>query len=237
MPTLRVRNPSSDAELLNAALFEQAQNRQPGEIPHSMAQNAYFTSMPLSRENQRQADSMDAADEAASARYQDTLDTNRGIDKSNSEARAMGFENPRAQYEDVAMKKLQGVLLPEQMKLRAAEQGADEARTYAGVEHQRDRDARMEVVQAQQDALNQRSGAAIDARTQQFQQLHPPSYVDRMKNFFGMGTKAAAQGAPAAMGSTEEPTVKIQDPQSGEVRDVPRSRAQAIISRGGVLVQ
>src|SRR5258706_12271326 len=115
-----------------------------------MAQNAYFSSMPNTNEQEREAKAQDELDAGASARYQAGLNQNKEIDLAQGGAHAMGFENPRAQSEDAAMKKLQQELIPEKLKLEAASQGADEARAYAQIEHEKDRVSRSADIAAAQ---------------------------------------------------------------------------------------
>lgn len=227
-------DPRSSAELLKAAIFEQEANKRPGQTPSGLAQNAYISSIPNTAEQEREYQDVQEMDRGASARYEARQNQNNEIDQANAGSHAMGFENPRAQMEDAANKKLATILLPEQMKLRAAEQGADEARTYAAAEHEKDRASRADLVAAAQGGQTQRTTASLAQNDQHFQQAHPPGPIARLAEMFGRKPPSAV--APAA-GSMEEPTVKIQDPNNGEVRDVPQSRARAVIARGGILIR
>lgn len=228
-------NPANGLALLKLALGEKEANETtPGRVPSGIAQNAYFSSMPNTNEQEREAKSYDELDRGASERYQAGLDQNKEIDLATSGAHAMGFDSPRAQMEDSAMKKLRMVLAPEQMKLDAASAGADEARTYAGMEHERDRQARADLVRDAQSGQTQRNADTLAQRDKQFQQLHPPGLLQRMKEaVFG---KSAAPAGPNASGSAE-PTVRMESPDGQEQADVPQSQVQAFIARGGKVIQ
>lgn len=217
-------NPANGMALLKAALGEQEMNTTPGRTPSGIAQNAYFSSMPNTNEQEREATATDALDAGASARYQAGLDQNKEIDMANTGAKALGFDNPRAQQEDAAMKKLQMILAPEKMKLDAANAGADEARSYATLEHDKDRQLRSDIVAAQQGGQNARNSATLNTRTTQFNQTHPPGIMDRLKGMFGGKT------APEA-------TVRMESPDGQEQADVPQSQVQAFIARGGKVIQ
>lgn len=201
-------NPANGLALLKAALGEQDSNTTPGRVPSGIAQNAYFSSMPNTNEQEREARDMDALDAGASDRFQAGMDQNSDINLANSGAHAMGFENPRAQMEDAAMKKLKLVLLPAQAK--AAEKDADDAaqRSFVASENDKNRQSRESVVTAQQQGQTARTATAQAGATQRTNAIHPPSPLDRL---FGI-TPAPVTPPSATAGADQSlPEAEIPD--------------------------
>lgn len=235
MPVLR-RNAGgiNPAELLKAALFEKQNNAEPGVVPDSMATNAYLSSIPASSEQEREGAVLQGEDQRQQDRQNFAQDQQQQESAANTGARVMGFENPRAQAEHSAQEKLQQILQPEEMKLKAAEAGADEARVYAQHEHELDRQSRADLVAAAQGGQTQRNDASIGARTQQFNTLHPPSPWDKLKGLLGMGAPAAAPAAPA--GAPAGGMVQMVHPD-GRPLTVPADQVEMAKSHGARLVQ
>lgn len=223
-------DPANGLALLKLALGEQQANREPGVVPGSMAQNAYAASIPNTNEQEREARDVDALDAGASERYQAGLDQNKEIDIATTGAHAMGFDNPRAQMEDTAMKKLQQVLLPAQEQTKAAGLNATANREFLASEHDQDRQARADVVRAQQSGQTQRQQTTIGQQNQvaaaKYKQQHP------ILNFFGLGQPAPMEQPKTLSGATDtSATVEMVTPD-GRTLDVPAEKVAEMEAAG-----
>lgn len=193
----------------------------PGAFSGAAAQDQ--ADLPTSFENKREMVNTLSHDQAVNDRFE-----------GNQDAQAMDFANPRAQAEDKFNKALKTILIPEQIKLQAASEGADEARTYSSLEHEKDRQARADIAaegaqtraQAEQ-GQNQRANAALSVRDQQFNQLHPPSVLDRM--FGRTAPTAPAVTSPSGM-------VPMQHPDGSPLM-VPADKVEWAKSQGARLAE
>lgn len=223
-------NPDRGLAMLKMALGEKDANENtPGRVPSGIAENEYFGSIPNTNEQEREAGILDNLDAGASARQQAELNQYKSIDMAKTGARAMGFEDPRAQAEDAFQK----LMTPERMKLQAAEKGADEARTYSSLEHDKDRQVRQDIVAAQQGGQNQRQTTAIGQQNNVIDQKAQAQYAKdhSILNFFHIGRPTAG------VGNTAGSAVQMMDPDTKEVRSVPASQVQQAISIGLVEVK
>lgn len=215
------KQPGNAAELLKLALFERQQNERPGQVPSSMAQNAYLSGMPNTNEQEREAGVLADADARYASNRAAEMDLNQEETAVRRGAQVMGYESPRAQQEAAEMSKLRQVLLPAQARAREAASLAEANRGFTAQQNEANRNAKAEIVNTQQGGQNQRTQAGVDQRAAQFDKLHPPSVMDRLRGVFG-GSQPAAQATAA--------TVEMMTPD-GRVMDVPAgdvSRMEAL---------
>lgn len=200
----------------------------PGVFNGAAAEEA--AAIPPNFEQLRQSRNTLAHDTAETARYEAPLNETVGENVAGQEAKSLGFPDPRAQQEHSAMQKLQQVLLPEQAKAQTAAIAGNTQREFLASEHDQDRQSRADLVTAAQTGQTGRNQAALSAREQQFQQLHPPSMMDKIKGFFGGGGSTA----PAAPTSG---TVHMVTPDGRDMPAVPASEVQRLVGLGAHVVQ
>ncbi len=219
-------------ELLKLALMEkQANENTPGRVPSGLAENAYFSAMPNTNEQEREAQDYEALDAGANARYQARQNQNTSTDMQTAEAHAHGFPGGIPEQDaDTEASALRKILIPEQVKLQAARENATAAQAYQATEHEKDRQARQDMVAAAQAGQTQRSDASLAQNDQHFQQKLPqPSFLARL-----FGAKApTAPATPAAAASS----VRMMDPDTRETRDVPASQVEQALGLGLIKVQ
>lgn len=220
-------NPSHGLEMLKLALAEKNANENtPGRVPSGIAENAYASSMPNTSEQEREYQSMKASDEGAAKRYQDQQDEWGAQDALESQARTMGYESPAAAHTAGVNEKLRQVLLPEQVKLEAATREREAAREFSASQNDLNRQSRMDAANVTQNGQNGRQATTQAGVQSRFNQLHPPSMMDKLKGVFGMGTPAAPSGP-----------VTMQSPDGQETQVVPPERVQEFLARGAKIVQ
>lgn len=219
-------NSSRGMELLKLALMEREQNNTPGRTPSAMAQNAYFSSMPNTDEQEREAASYDDINAGRDARYEARQNANTSEDIATSGARAHGFPGGIPEQDASAKRDaLQKLILPAQIKA----QGDRQQEAFDAEQHGLDRASREGIAArataGSMDRLNT-TQAAIAAR-QPDKRFGIAKLWDMMT-----GGKQASSAAPTpASGGT----VKVQTP-SGDIVSVPASELQDAIANGAVPV-
>lgn len=227
-------NSSRGTELLKLALMEKAANESiPGRVPSGIAENAYFSSMPNTNEQEREASDIEAMDAGATSRYEARQNQNEMFDQGTRAAHYRGFKDQPALEASERQDAFSKLLIPARYKAQAEAEKMD----FDASEHALDRRSREGIASraaAGQMDRTQATQQGIAARQLQVQQNNR----NPVRKLYDWVTGAKPPTVPSPVSAAANPggTVMMQTP-AGDIVSVPASDVQDAIANGATPVQ